>query len=343
MRRIQVSKDTVQQLRELRKHHPHPRVRQKVDAVLMCALDFSRPQTARLLGVTETTVRSYLKAYAEGGIDAILRFEVGGRVSALKDHQTSIGEEFERNPPTSARDAARRIEALTGVRRSPSQVRVLLKGLGLKYRKVAPIPAKADPVAQETFLTDQLKPLLQQAEAGLRHVFFGDAAHFVWGAYLGYLWCLTRIFVPTPSGRKRFNVLGAVHAITKEVVTFTNTGYINSQSVVELLRQLKQKFDDLPITIVLDNARYQRNAFVLEEATRLGIQLLFLPSYSPNLNLIERLWKFVKAESLNSHYYETFDQFCDAIDTCLAKPADDQKTRLHSLLTLKFQLFPKAG
>ncbi len=94
---------------------------------------------------------------------------------------------------------------------------------------------------------------------------------------------------------------------------------------------------------MLDNARYQRNAFVLEEAIRLGIQLLFLPPYSPNLNLIERLWKFVKAECLNSHYYETFDQSCDAIDTCLAKSTDDQKTRLHSLLTLKFQLFPKAG
>ncbi len=76
MCRVQLSQDTIQQLRELRMHHPHPRVREKVDAVLMCALDFSRPQIARLLGVTETTVRSYLKAYAEGGLDAILRFEV---------------------------------------------------------------------------------------------------------------------------------------------------------------------------------------------------------------------------------------------------------------------------
>ena len=79
MRRIQVSEDTIQQLRELRVHHPHPRVRQKVDAA--CALDFSRPETARLLGVTETAVRPYLKAYAEDGLDAILSFVVGGSVS----------------------------------------------------------------------------------------------------------------------------------------------------------------------------------------------------------------------------------------------------------------------
>ena len=97
------------------------------------------------------------------------------------------------------------------------------------------------------------------------------------GAFLGYLWCLTRIFVPTPSGRERFNVLGAVHAVTQKVVTFTNTGYINSQSVVTLLQKLAQQFGNLSITIVLDNARYQRNAFVLEEAAKLHIQLLFLP------------------------------------------------------------------
>ena len=162
------------------------------------------------------------------------------------------------------------------------------------------------------------------------------------GAFLGYLWCLTRIFVPTPSGRQRFNVLGAVHAVTQKVVTFTNTGYINSQSVVTLLQKLAQQFGNLPITIVLDNARYQRNAFVLEEAAKLHIQLLFLPPYSPNLNLIERLWKFVKAECLNSHYYETFSEFCQAITTCVDAPTDDQQSRLQTFLTLKFQRFPAA-
>ena len=337
---IPFTDEDIAQLRYLRLNYPHPRVRQKIDAVYLKALGYPHHEIARFLNVTETTVRSYLKEYAEGGLDAVLRFEVGGSVSALEPHRTSITEEFERNPPASAREAAARIESLTGLHRSPSQVRVLLKHLGLKYRKVAPIPAKADPAAQERFLSEQLDPILAQAQAGLVHVFFMDAAHFVFGAFLGYLWCVTRIFVPTPSGRQRFNVLGAVHAITKEVVTFTNTGYINSQSVVALLQQLKQKFGDRPITIVLDNARYQRNAYVFAEAATLGIQLLFLPPYSPNLNLIERLWKFTKAECLNSRYYETFSQFCQAIETCLTQPTDEQKARLKTLLTLKFQRFP---
>lgn len=159
------------------------------------------------------------------------------------------------------------------------------------------------------------------------------------GAFLGYLWCLARVFVPTPSGRQRFNVLGALHAVTHEVITVTNTTYINSRSVVELLEKLAQQFTDLPITVVLDNAKYQRNRYVMDTATRLHITLLFLPTYSPNLNLIERLWKFVKADCLYAHHYPNFAQFTEAIETCLAGTTTCHREKLDTLLTLKFQRF----
>lgn len=189
----------------------------------------------------------------------------------------------------------------------------------------------------------QLNPVLKEAQAGQRHVFFVDAAHFVLGAWLGYLWSLKRIFLPTPSGRQRFNVLGALHAITHEVVTVTNEAYINSESVVALLKQLATSFTDLPITIVLDNARYQRNHYVMSEAERLGITLLWLPTYSPNLNLIERLWKLVKAECLHGRYYANFAPFKQAITDCLTNRDERHQQKLSTLLTLKFQLFDRAA
>ena len=168
---------------------------------------------------------------------------------------------------------------------------------------------------------------------------FVDAAHFVLGAWLGYLWCLTRVLLPTPSGRQRFNVLGALHAVTHEVITVTNDTYINSESVVTLLNELVKRFTDLPITLVLDNARYQRNAYVMAEAERLGITLLWLPTYSPNLNLIERLWKFVKAECLHGRYYPKFGPFKQAIIDCLADTGGRHQARLNTLLTLNFPIF----
>jgi transposase len=187
-----------------------------------------------------------------------------------------------------------------------------------------------------------LEPRLEQAKQGERAVFFVDAAHFVLGAYLGLLWCFVRQFVRAPSGRQRFNVLGALNAITHELVLVTNDTYINALSVCELLRRIAALGLTVPITLVLDNARYQKCHLVQILAATLNIELLYLPTYSPNLNLIERLWKFVKKKCLYSTYYENFTLFTNAISTCLAQTHTTYKTELDSLLSLKFQTFEKS-
>jgi transposase len=116
-----------------------------------------------------------------------------------------------------------------------------------------------------------------------------DAAHFVLGAYLGFLWCVERLFVKTGSGRQRFNVLGALNAVTHQLITVTNETHINAQSMCELLNKIAALGLNIPITLVLDNARYQTCALVMELAQALNIEPLYLTTYSPNLNLIERL------------------------------------------------------
>jgi transposase len=184
--------------------------------------------------------------------------------------------------------------------------------------------------------------LLEEAKAGKREVFFVDSAHFVMAAFLGILWSAARLFVKSPSGRQRFNVLGALHAITHDIITVCNDTYINSGSVCELMRKIRQAFPTIPISLVMDNARYQRCKLVMETAAILRIQLVFLPAYSPNLNLIERLWKFVKKQCLYAHYYENFAAFKTAIHTCVTTANVTHKKELNSLLTLNFQNFTKA-
>lgn len=144
-----------------------------------------------------------------------------------------------------------------------------------------------------------------------------------------------------PSGRQRFNVLGALNALTHELISVTNDTYINSDSVCKLLLKIAETSTGIPITVVLDNARYQRCKKVQEYAAKIGIELLFLPPYSPNLNLIERLWKFVKRNCLYSKYYDKFPDFKMAIVNCLDKTDTEYKRELDSLLTLKFQTFDK--
>lgn len=188
-------------------------------------------------------------------------------------------------------------------------------------------------------MTDKLRPRLRQAQRGERTVLFVDAAHFVFGPFLGFLWCLVRLFVPGPSGRQRYNVLAALNAVTHEVIRVANHSYINAQSVCGLLRQIAAVGMRRPITVVLDNARYQRCALVQALARSLRLELLFLPSYSPNLNLIERLWKFVKKECLACRPVPDYTTFTQSIDDCLGGLRTKYQEQMTTLLTLNFQTY----
>ena len=105
------------------------------------------------------------------------------------------------------------------------------------------------------------------------------------------LWALERIFIKASAGRKRFNVLGAIDLTDHKLITVTNDSYINAQSVCELLKRLSDMKGEKPITLVLDNARYQKYKIVFKAAESLNIELLYLPPYSPTLNLIRPLSK----------------------------------------------------
>jgi transposase len=166
-----------------------------------------------------------------------------------------------------------------------------------------------------------------------------DAAHFVLCSFLGWLWCKARVYVKAASGRQRYNVLGAFNAVTHELIRVTNDTYITATTVCELLHKIAALNLGMPITLVLDNARYQHCRLVEDLARTLGIDLLFLPSYSPNLNLIERLWKFVKKTVLNSRHQESFAAFQQAIDKCLNELPTTHRRAMDTLMTLKFQTF----
>jgi transposase len=186
-------------------------------------------------------------------------------------------------------------------------------------------------------LKDELEPQIEEAKQGKTQLFFVDASHFVLAAFLGYLWCFARVFVRSPSGRQRYNVLGAFNAISHELFTVTNNAYINSNTIIELMNKLLVYYRNIPICLVMDNARYQRCKLVVDFARKHNITLLFLPSYSPNLNLIERLWKFIKKKCLYNQYYADFASFKNAIDDCISKISFDYSDEILSLMTLKFQ------
>ena len=184
---------------------------------------------------------------------------------------------------------------------------------------------------------------MQQAmNAGSNMVLlFLDASHFVMGCdWLGSVYCLARRFLRTFSGRFRYNVLGAMDFVSKRVLTVSNDSYITSTEVCEMLRKIAEEYHGKDIHLVLDNARYQRCKVVQELAAELHIQLDYMPPYSPNLNLIERLWKFVKSSLRTQCWYlDDFVLFKNAIDSIIASTTRENKAKIDTLIGEKVQLF----
>ena len=345
MLKINFTEEDIKKLHYERYHHPHPLVQKKMEVLYLKSQGIKHKDICSLCKISKATLTKYIKQYQDGGVEEIKKIIHKGQPSELNKYSDILKEYFEKNPPSNVAEASDAIEKLTGIKRSPTQVREFMKRIGMRCLIVGYVPGKSvgeEKIREvEKYKEELLEPLLEEAKNGEKAVFFVDAAHFVHRAYLGFLWCFTRTFICSPSGRKRFNVLGAVNAINKEIITITNETYINSESICQLLFKLANLGLDIPIVIILDNARYQKCQLVRDYAKKLDIQLCYFPSYSPQLNLIERFWKFIRNECLYSKYYANFTDFKLAISNCIATANTNNNKKIDSLFTLNFQAFKK--
>ena len=294
---------------------------------------------ASVINISRNTVTSYLKEFDEHGISGTLEDRAYRPSSTLEPFLSCLACSFKAFPPRDVSEAMDRIQKLTGIKLRETQTRLTLHKMGLKYRKTGVIPGKANPQLQFDFFKIELSPRLEEAGKGERKVYFVDAAHFVLGSFLGMIWCFNRIFIKSGCGRQRYNVLGALDSHSKEVITVRSKDNINSFSVCDLIDKIKAANEGCDVTLVMDNARYQRCHKVTEHAANQGIEILFLPPYSPNLNLIERLWKHLKKKALRNRHFDCFTSFQSAVDSYLDNLNTKHQKELESLLTLKFQSF----
>ena len=171
MLKIEFTSEEIQRLGYERYHHPHPRVQRRMEVVYLKALGLPHQEISRVAGIGGNTLRSYLRAYRDGGIERLKEIRCRRPESELLAYQTSLEAYFREHPPGSVKEAAAKIGELTGINRSPNRVRLFLKRLGMRRYKVGTIPAKADVEKQDTFKKEELEPRLDQAHAGERAIF----------------------------------------------------------------------------------------------------------------------------------------------------------------------------
>ena len=250
--------------------------KKKQHVLYLKALGLAHKGIERIARTSSDSVTRCLKDYKAGRLAAFGLLHTHCPASALQPCQDQIKSHFLKQPPHTVVEASHEIEVLTVIKPRPSACRDFMrKRLGMKFRKMVDIPAKADPKKQAEFLNEPLEPLLEEQQ-GKRKTFV-EVAHFVMGAFLGMLWCSERLFLKSSIWRRRYNVQSAFSLKGTDLVTVTNDSCIISYTIVDLLFKIKQEYADIPLTLIMDNARNQRCNKVTEQAKATGSTSFSVP------------------------------------------------------------------
>lgn len=313
----------------------------KLSVLVMLDEGLTQQTISVLLGIGMGTVNKCKKKYDSDGLDGYLDRHYVPYTGKLNDEQLSLLEtEVEKGLYTTCAQIAEWVNNQFGISYSESGIGAILDKLGFVYKKTMSVPGNADVVEQEAFL-EQLEPFLAETAAN-EVVFFMDGVHPQHNTRSDYVWVKkgTDKEIRTNSGRKRININGAMNAHEPEDVVLVEAETINAQTTQKLFEKLLEKHADKEkIYVLADNASYYANKDLkewLREHPK--IQLMHLPPYSPNLNLIERLWKFMRKKVINLHYYPTFDEFRGAIHHFLEN-IKQYKEELRTVMRPNFQRF----
>jgi transposase len=341
MKTIQLTPRQRKGISERRRNAQDRRVYQRLSAVLWSDDGRSREEIAGLVGVSTRQVGQWFRIFRNKGLDELCTLHYQGDPGRLGPAQVKrIRQEIETGVFHNAEQIRTWIEATFGVTYSASGVKDLLRRIGASYHKVSGFFWKADVQEQKKFVR-KYRRHKREAGPGTRR-YFVDACHPVWGVGLLYsCWLLTgqRLYVGVGNGRKRLNILGAYSPDDHDYVDLRLTREnVTGEQFVKLLEALLARHPDTEkFLLYLDNARYYSKPCVKEwlKAHR-QFRLVPLPAYSPNLNLIERLWKFLRKKALN-RWLKTFEEMQAAVAGVLDR-LGDYRDELSTLMTERFAI-----
>ena len=312
----------------------------KVTVVLLLDKGRSASSMADDLGLDEATVYRYARAFAALGLAKYLAHEQRGYWGLLTSAQLAhLCREVNATLYTDSQALRAWLLRTYRIAYSRSGLTDLLHRLGFTYKLTTPVPCQADAVAQADFL-DELAVLEAHVERGQAVLYYADAAHPTHNTRCTRAWCQVGHERPlrTVSGRERVNLNAALNAYEPTQVLLDEPLCVNAQSTQRLYERLLAAHPDKArIYVICDNARYYKNRDLRAWLADKPICQVFLPPYSPNLNLIERFWKYLRQKIINTTFYRTKGQFRAAVlDFFDRLPEFGQD--LTSLLTRKFHI-----
>lgn len=337
---IQLTSKEVAHLRVVQKRERfHRRRFVKATVLLMLHRGLSLQDIELSLSIDDNTIRRYARGFLEKGLSNYLSDNYVPYTGRLTDEQeTSLAKHLDNNLYLDVKPIIAYVEDQFGIRYSVSGMRDLLHRIGFVYKKSKSRASKASEEAQCIFLEEKLPELMAEVEAGAAEIYFADGTHPTHNTKTGRGWIRkgAEFEIDCNNGRKRVNINGAVRAVKPEHLVYDLTDSINAQSTQRLCRKLLKKHAGKTIYFICDNARYNHCKWLKDWAKDQRIEFVYLPAYSPNLNLIERLWRLLRKKAINSIYYQTYEKFQEGIIDFLDN-SKVYKDEIRSLLTLNFR------
>ena len=337
--RIKLTEEEYAKLRKLQRNMVGTPDYVKVTCILMFSNGRSPKIISEDLGISPATIYRYVGEYQAGGAEGLLGKSYKGYWGRLDSAQLSaLRRELKEHIYTDAKQVAEWILRTFGVKYTQQGTVDLLNRIGFTYKKTTEVPCEADASAQADFMEELCKTLSGMKEDAV--VYYADGVHPTHNSRSTYAWIEKgeQFEQPTVSGRDRVNINGLLNAHDVTDVIAHDCESVNAKSTQELYEEALSKHPEAScIYIISDNARYYHNKELKEWVKGTKIKQIFLPPYSPNLNLIERLWKFLRKKVINTGFYRTKEEFRKAIRRFFDKIADFRE-ELESLLTLNFHL-----
>lgn len=338
MQTFKLSDAELRSLRVAHREAKNKRSAYRINAMILLGQGWTVTQVAEALLLDEGTIRNYIRRYKKGGIEGLGRDKYKGSEGYLNQAQLrTLDEHLQAHTYLRVEDVIVYVQKRFGVSYTVRGMTDCLHRLGFAYKKPKLVPGKADAEAQQGFVQEYEK--LKENKGVEDPIYFMDGVHALHNPIGAFGWIKKGTDKPikTNTGRNRVNVNGAINIQNLRIETRMDDR-INAESTVELLKRIEKNNPKASVIYVIcDNAGYYRSKLVKKYLKEAKIELIFLPPYSPNLNLIERFWKFFKKKVLYQKYYETYKEFRAACKKFF-KQAKSYKKELRSLLTENFHI-----
>ncbi len=311
----------------------------RIKTILLLNEGYSYKTIAHILRLDATTVRRYFKEYKEQGKDGLLENHYHGSSGNLTTEQEEeLDTRLKEHIYQTVKSVVAYVKKTYGMTYSIEGMTHLLHRLNFVYKKTKVIPGKVDLEKQELFKKEYQE--LKATKKSEDKIYFLDAAHPHHNnePFYGWIYKGEEKAIRTNTGRERVNLNGALN-LENMAITVLNEETINSYAIMRLILTLEEKQTQGRIYLIMDNASYNHSHLLrlfLDDHPR--IHLKYLPPYSPNLNIIERLWKFFHTKH-HDKYFEKFKEFEDAV-LLFFKNINQYNDELKTLLTDSFQTLP---